>query len=190
MPFYSEATLYDEAPSITISALKKGKIFQENKICSAIGEFGIIGRNQIEVEVDLLTTEFGVTFRYSKGGRYFEYKVPLVSRESNLGKGKVWYFQCIKTGKRAFKLYMIGDYLLHRDAYPKAMYESQDSSKNERELNRIARGFKRLDELEEKGKLRFFYKGKMTKRAILYMKYMGIVKQTTKLQRDFLGIEK
>ena len=85
---------------------------------------------------------------------------------------------------------MIGDYLLHRDAYPKAMYESQDSSKNERELNRIARGFKRLDELEEKGKLRFFYKGKMTKRAILYMKYMGIVKQTTKLQRDFLGIEK
>ena len=42
MPLYSEAILYDEAPRILISDLKKGKLFQENKICKGIAEFGNI----------------------------------------------------------------------------------------------------------------------------------------------------
>jgi hypothetical protein len=183
MPYYfSQAVLYDEAPRITISDLKKGKIFQENKICKTTAEFG---KYSMEVEVDLLSTEFGVTFRYRKGNKHYDYKVPLVYRQSNLGKGKVWYFKCIETGKRAFKLYLIGDYFLHRDAYPKAMYRSQDCCNSEREINRMSTWYRRIREIESKGEIRDFYKGKETKRATQYYYYYHLVNRMLFSKKDF-----
>lgn len=60
----------------------------------------------------------------------------LTSIPSNLGKGKVWYFQCTHTGKRCRKLHLINGHFMHRSALVFAMYDSQTKSKKWRQMER------------------------------------------------------
>ena len=57
------------------------------------------------------------------------YKVYLTSTPSNLNRGEIWYFICPQTKKRCRKLYSIGGYFLHREAFNGCMYKIQIESK-------------------------------------------------------------
>lgn len=97
------------------------------------------------------------------------YKVDLVSIESNLGIGRIWYFICPHTGKRCRKLYSAGKYFLHRDAYPNAMYECQTYSKHYRQINKVCKIMHGSDKLYEELYSKHFkthYADKPTKRYI------------------------
>ena len=74
-----------------------------------------------------------------------KYKVRLVTIPSNLGKGKVWYFLCPQTHKRCRKLYSIGGYFLHREAFKGCMYDSQTKSKRWSEMDRVYGSYFELD---------------------------------------------
>ena len=99
----------------------------------------------------------------------YNYKVHLVSVPSNLGKGIVWYFLCPETNKRCRKLYSIGGYFLHREAFKGCMYESQIQSKKYRQLDKTLGAYFRTDELYSqlyKKHLKKTYAGKPTKRYL------------------------
>ncbi len=104
----------------SISWERGGKISFESKLFE----------NEKYVHVMYKTTDRnGITKNY-------DYKIQLVSVPSNLNKGKVLYFRCPKTGKRARVLYSAygNDLFLHRDYYKdyygkRLFYNSQTTSK-------------------------------------------------------------
>jgi hypothetical protein len=111
-----------------------------------------------------------LNYNYNKEPR--NYKIALVSLPSNLGKGDVWYFHCPQTGKRCRKLYSVGGYFLHRDAFKGCMYEKQTKSKKIREQMKFMEMVFHSEELYEQIYQKHFrrtYAGKPTKK---YLKIM------------------
>jgi len=107
------------------------------------------------------------------------YKVYLTSTPSNLNRGKVWYFVCPQTKKRCRKLYLIGGYFLHHEAFSGCKYETQIQSKKCRQLDKTLREyFKRNNLYSELYKKNFkkSYAGKPTK------KYLRIMEQIQKAE--------
>src|SRR5690606_22140593 len=107
------------------------------------------------------------------------YKVRLVFVPSNLGKGRIWYFLCPHTGKRCRKLYSIGGYFLHREAFNGCMYESQTQSKKYRQLDKTLGAYFKTDDLYSQLYQKYFkktYAGKPTK------KYLRIMEQIRKAE--------
>lgn len=104
------------------------------------------------------------------------YTVHLVTRNSNLGKGLMWFFSCPKTGKVCRKLHLIGGYFCHRSANPNLMYQKQLESKKMREWIKVFGALLNNEVYEQLHKKHFktHYKGKPTKK---YLKLMKIIKQ-------------
>ena len=119
--------------------------------------------------------EIELDYKYSDEPR--NYKVRLVSIPSNLGKGLIWYFLCPETNKRCRKLYSIGGYFLHREAFNGCMYETQ--SKKYRQLDKSLGAFFKTDDLYSQLYQKHFkktYAGKPTK------KYLRILEQIQKAE--------
>ncbi len=109
------------------------------------------------------------------------YKVYLTSTPSNLNRGEIWYFNCPQTNKRCRKLYSIGGYFLHREAFNGCMYESQTQSKKNRELGRTFGAYFKSDKLYEELYSKHFkktYAGKPTKR---YLRIMEQIQQAERI---------
>jgi len=97
----------------------------------------------------------------------------------NLGKGLIWYFLCPQTNKRCRKLYSIGGYFLHREAFSGCMYETQTQSKKHRQLDKSLGAFFKTDDLYSQLYQKHFkktYAGKPTK------KYLRILEQIKKAE--------
>src|SRR5271154_4889055 len=92
-----------------------------------------------------------IELAYFYNGREIKYKVQLVSAPSNLGKGKVWYFQCPETGRLCRKLYGAGEKFLHREAFHDCLYYIQTKSRKQREMKKL------YDQLRGQGKYRDEY---------------------------------
>jgi hypothetical protein len=110
-----------------------------------------------------------IIFDYLFNNEPRKYRVDLVSKVSNLGKGKIYFFECIKTGKLCRKLYMKNGYFVHRTAYNNLMYSNQIESKKNRDLLRIFDKAFLKDEVYETRFKKYFkthYKGKPTKRFL------------------------
>jgi len=102
------------------------------------------------------------------------YKVYLTSTPSNLNRGEIWYFNCPQTNKRCRKLYSIGGFFFHREAFNGCMYESQTQSKKSRELDKTLGAYFKSDSLYSELYKKHFkksYAGKPTKR------YLRIIEQ-------------
>lgn len=100
---------------------------------------------------------------------------------SNLGKGRIWYFLCPETNKRCRKLYLIGGYFLHREAFKGCMYESQSKSKNDILLSKRVGSYFALSDLYEELNRKYFkrtYNGKPTKR------FLNIVSRIQQAQQN------
>jgi hypothetical protein len=117
---------------------------------------------------------------YNVNGQPVNYTTQLESIPSNLGKGRVWYFICAKTGKRCRRLYLMAPsrLFLHREAYRGIYYDTQVRSKYERFLDRTLGAMfkeeKLLDELSSKGFTKY-YAGKETKRYLRLQKKLSEV---------------
>lgn len=92
---------------------------------------------------------------------------------SNLGKGKVFYFNCRITGKRCKKLYLIGDYFQHRTAYSKGYYQTQTLGSKDKFLVRQFDALQRANKAKRILYSKYFkthYNGKPTKRYLKLLK--------------------
>jgi hypothetical protein len=181
-------TLYNDVLQLNISKLKEWKYLIPEQI-----KFGTISwsRNgnktgSISIKVNTRSEQPYIELDYKYRDEPRNYKVRLVSMPSNIGKGLIWYFLCPQTTKRCRKLYSIGGYFLHREAFKNGMYESQTWSKKYRELDKTFGTYFKSDDLYGKLYSKHFkksYAGKPTKR---YMRIMQQINKAESLSNSYI----
>jgi len=182
MPKFSTfPTLYNEVLQINISKLKEWGYLKPGQINSGTINWSRNGNpaGSISIEVNTNGEQPYIELDYKYKNEPRKYKVNLVSTPSNLNKGEIWYFFCPHTNKRCRKLYSIGGYFLHREAFKGCMYESQIQSKRYRELDKTFGAYFKSDDLYSqlyKKHFKKYYAGKPTK------KYLQLMKQIQKLK--------
>lgn len=172
-------TIIDEVLRLNISKLKEwnylnNKNFKQGVISwSRNGvEFSSIGIQSFSY----LSVPY-IELDYKSNGEPRNYKIYLVSKPSNLGKGVEWYFVCPKTHLLSRKLYLIGGYFFNRKAFNGCMYEKQTQTKKYRQIEkRFGNYFDRDKIYFELHKKHFkkTYSGKPTKK---YLRLMNKLKQ-------------
>ncbi len=174
-------TLYNEALQISISKLKEWEYLNPGQIKSGTITWSRNGRQtgSISIKVNTHSEQPYIELDYKYRDEPRNYKVRLVSLPSNLGKGLIWYFLCPHTNKRCRKLYSIGGYFLHREAFNGCMYETQTQSKKYRQLDKTLGAYFKSDNLYSelyKKNFKKTYAGKPTKR------YLRIMEQIQKAE--------
>ena len=178
---YTFPTLYNEALQIDISKLKGWGYLDPEQIKSCTLNWSRNGNptGSISIQVNTHSEQPYIELDYKYRDEPRNYKVRLVSIPSNLGKGLIWYFLCPQTKKRCRKLYSIGGYFLHREAFKGCMYETQTQSKKYRQLDKILGAYLKSDNLYSelyKKNFKKTYAGKPTKR------YLRIMEQIQKAE--------
>lgn len=173
-------TLYNEALQIHISKLKGWGYFKPKQIKSGTLTWSRNGNptGSISIQVNTRSEQPYIELDYKYRDEPRNYKVYLTSTPSNLKKGVVWYFVCPVTKKRCRKLYSIGGYFLHREAFNGCMYETQTQSKKYRQLDKLM-AFLEIENLYSelyKKNFKKTYAGKPTKR------YLRIMEQIQKVE--------
>lgn len=175
--------LYDELKNISISFLTKHKYLKPNQILSGTVNWSRKGEPTGSISI-LANTEddsgyLELDYVYNKE-KSIKYKVRLVTKQSNLGKGLVWFFICPYTHKRCRKLVLHQGYFYHRTAFTGGMYQKQTESKKYRYLDKTLGAFYRSDALySEVNKKNFkkFYAGKATKKYSKIMRQLQLADQ-------------
>jgi hypothetical protein len=160
----------DDCKTVSISKLKEWNYLTYGKRNGTISwSRNNVVHSSISIEVTFTDEQKFIILDYKTNNESIRYKVKLISKASNLGKGEVYYFLCPKTGKLCRKLYFESSYFLHRTAFKHLMYEKQLASKKNRELLKIFDATFVPDEVYEQRYKKYFkthYKGKPTKRLI------------------------
>ena len=165
-------TLYNEALQIHISKLKGWGYLDPEQIKSGTLNWSRNGNptGSISIQVNTHSEQPYLELDYKyRDEAPINYRVQLVSALSNLGKGVVWYFVCPHTKKRCRKLYSIGGYFLHREAFSGCMYETQTQSKKYRQFDKTLGAYFKSDNLYSelyKKNFKKTYAGKPTKRYL------------------------
>ncbi|WP_419869898.1 hypothetical protein [Chryseobacterium sp. CT-SW4] len=138
--------------------------------------------SSINVVIETTETDGSITFDYIyNDSQKINYRVRLITRPSNLGKGLLWFFVCPSTKKICRKLHLNSGYFLHRTAFNDLYYEKQLHSKKWREWENVFGSY--LDDkiYEEVYKKHFkkFYKGKPTKKYLKLMRRLNSRKTLT-----------
>ena len=181
-------TTIESLKMISIADLKRMKLLTPNSLINTVinwtNQYTKEKTGSISVSIILKENDGTITFDYKY--RYSEeikYTANLITRPSNLGNGKLWFFICPHTGKVCRKLHLINGYFLHRTANPQLMYEKQIESKKWRGWSKRF-GFMFNDEVYSKIYSKHFkshYNGKPTK------KYLKLMNQIEK--REQINIE-
>ncbi|WP_068598619.1 hypothetical protein ACF3NR_11110 [Vaginella massiliensis] len=174
-------TLYNEALQISISKLKEWEYLNPEQIKSGTLNWSSNGNpiGSISIRVNTHSEQPYIELDYKYRDEPRNYKVRLVSMPSNLGKGLIWYFLCPQTKKRCRKLYSIGGYFLHREAFNGCMYQTQTQSKKYRQLDKTLGAYFKTDDLYSQLCQKHFkktYAGKPTK------KYLRLMEQIQKAE--------
>lgn len=170
-------TLYNEALQLSITKLKEWKYLNPKQIKSGTLTWNRNGNQtgSISMLVNTRSEQPYIVLDYKYKDEPRSYTVKMVSLPSNLGRGSIWYFLCPQTNKRCRKLYSIGGYFLHREAFNCCMYETQTQSKKYRQLDKTLGAYFRTDDLYSQLHQKHFkktYAGKPTKRYLRIMEKM------------------
>ena len=178
---YTFPTLYNEALQLSISKLKGWGYLAPGQIKSGTINWSRHGEStgSISITANTRSEQPYIELDYKYRDEPRNYKVYLTSTPSNLNKGEIWYFICPHTKKRCRKLYSIGGYFLHREAFSGCMYKTQTQSKKYRELDKTLGAYFEIDNLYSelyKKNFKKTYAGKPTK------KYLRIMEQIQKAE--------
>ena len=174
-------TLYDEALQIHISKLKEWGYLTPGQIKIGTLNWSSNGNptGSISIRVNTHSEQPYIELDYKYRDKPRNYKVYLTSTPSNLNRGEIWYFLCPQTKKRCRKLYSIGGYFFHREAFNGCMYDCQTKSKYYRNPGKTFGSYFNIDRLYEQLYKKHFkksYAGKPTK------KYLRIMEQLQKAE--------
>lgn len=164
-------TLYHETLQIHISKLNAWGFLKPKQIKSGTLNWSMNGNpaGSISIKINTHSEQPYIELDYKYRDEPRNYKVNLTSTPSNLNRGEIWYFICPQTKKRCRKLYSIGGYFLHREAFNGCMYEKQTQSKKYRHLDKILGAYFKSDNLYSelyKKNFKKTYAGKPTKRFL------------------------
>jgi len=163
--------LYDDCKTLSISDLKRWNYINPNQYKSGVIKWSSNGNetSSINIRTSTYTNNSYLELSYRLNEIPINYRVPLVSIPSNLGKGIVWFFICPSSGKRCRKLHFVDTYFYHRSAFRGCMYEKQTKSKKQTQTSKL---FDKLFESEKIDNLIYskhfkkYYNGKPTKRYL------------------------
>ena len=179
-------TLFDDVLQINISKLKEWGYLKPNHILNGELNWSRMGNKtgsiSISVNTHAVAPYIELDYKYRDEPR--NYKIYFITKPSNLGKGKVWFFVCPHTGKLCRKLYSIGGYFLHRNAFNGCMYESQTYSKKWRDMDKLYGSYFKSEKLYEqlyKKHLKKTYAGKPTKK---YAKLITEINNSERLSEE------
>ena len=183
---YTFPTLYNEALQLSVSKLKGWGYLEPGQIKSGSINWSRNGNQtgSISITVNTRCEQPYIELNYKYKDEPRKYKVHLTSTRSNLDLGEIWYFICPQTKKRCRKLYSIGGYFLHREAFVGCLYETQTQSKKYRELNNTFGAFLRTDMISDELYKKHFkkqYAGKPTKR---YLRIMEKIQEIESIPPD------
>ena len=179
-------TLFENVLKLNLSKLQERiylEIGQKNEGTLTWGRNGE-ETGSISIIVNLIRERPFIELDYKYGNENRNYKIPLVSIPSNLGKGKVFYFLCPITEKRCRILYCINGYFLHREAFEGCMYEKQRDSKEWRKQRKALERYYASDDIYKEIYSRHFkkyYKGKPTKRYLKLIQKIKLYENYTSL---------
>ena len=183
---YTFPTLYDEVLQLNISKLKGWGYLAPGQIKSGTINWSRNGNRTGSISITANTRSekpyIELDYKYKDQPR--KYKVYLTSIRSNLDLGKIWYFLCPQTKKRCRKLYSVGGYFLHREAFNGCMYEIQTQSKKYRNLKNTFGTYLEYDEIYSELYKKHFkkqYAGKPTKR---YLRIMEKIQEIESIPPD------
>ena len=167
-------TLYNEVLQINISKLKGWGYLDPKQIKSGTLNWSRNGEptGSISIQVNTHSEQPYIELDYNYRDEPRNYKVYFTSTPSNLNRGEIWYFICPQTKKRCRKLYSIGGYFLHREAFNGCMYETQTQSKKYRQLDKTLGAYFKSDNLYSelyKKNFKKTYAGKPTKKYLRLM---------------------
>ncbi|MEZ4941150.1 MAG: hypothetical protein R3D58_09790 [Saprospiraceae bacterium] len=167
--------------SLVPGQYKSGSVYWERAGSreASVGYFAFISREPGQAYIQ---------FNYTCDGEQIQWRVPLLSVPSNLGKGLVWFFRCPVTGKRCKKLHFIDRRFMHRSAVRGAMYKRQTESKKYRKLNRFFDAYEiGADVLAEMEKPYFKeeYQGKPTRRCLRLIRKAERVERRVNVREVF-----
>jgi hypothetical protein len=167
-------TLFEDVLQLHLCKLKEWGYLEPNKLTKATYSWSRNGKQigSISIYVNSNSEQPFIELDYNYKDEPRKYKVLLTSTPSNLGKGLIWYFICPSTGKRCRKLYSIGGYFLHREAFKGCMYEKQTQSKYSRKVDKTLGAFFDAENLAAQLYKKHFkqtYAGKPTKRYLRIM---------------------
>ncbi|TXE07563.1 hypothetical protein [Algoriphagus aquimarinus] len=162
-------TLYDSALQINISKLKEWGYLDPNQWMKGKMTWS---RNETKTgEIEFaVSTQKGKEYlhlNYNFRDEPRDYKIQLIRKPTNLGIGEMWFFKCPNTGKLCRKLYSIGGYFLHREAFKGCFYRSQIRGKYERFLDSTYGEYFQSEQIYReihKKHLKKSYAGKVTKK--------------------------
>lgn len=185
-------TTVEDLRVLNLNFLIENKYLQPNTMRSGVITWGsnTENRNSIsinsKIDADAGFINLFYTFNHDQK---INYKIQVVSRLSNLGKGLVWFFVCPFTGRFCRKLHLINGYFQHRTANPHLMYEKQIEPKIYRTWNKLFGG-EFNDHLYfdlHKKYFKIFYNGKITKRYARLLKKIDVIENfDPKVYLDFL----
>jgi len=161
--------LYNDALQISITKLKELGYLKKLQIKSGILNWSRNGSpaGSITISLNTIAVQPYIELDYNFRNEPRNYKIKLVTTPSNLNKGEIYYFLCPITNKRSRKLYSIGGYFLHREAFKGCMYESQTMSHSDRQNKFIIENAFGIDFIYEEIHKKHFkktYSGNYTKR--------------------------
>lgn len=128
------------------------------------------GENGFKLNAFCATNDKHFVFMYSLNDELIEYKIKLISKKSNLGKGLVWYFMCPQIGKNCRILYLAkgSKHFMSFDAYKKEglrlYYSNQLDSKKWKANGMYFTAKHKTESLQPKKFSKSEYNGKLTKK--------------------------
>ena len=160
----------EDCLTVSISKLKEWEYLTYGQKAGSI-KWSRNGENHSSIRIEVKISEFEsyLYLDYSSNGEPRKYKVEIICKNSNLGKGIIYYFLCPQTKKLCRKLYLYGGYFLHRTAFSNLMYAKQIESKTRRALTSSFEKVFIPDEVFEMRYKKYFkthYKGKPTKKYL------------------------
>ncbi len=161
--------LFDEVKQLSITDLKKLKYLTKKAHIKGVVSWKRNGTETgcISLETNINDTNGTLHLKYTCNGTDYDYKVRLVTIQSNIGNGLIWYFICPFTAKRCRKLYLLSERFIHRSALSSGMYTTQTHSKKWRNIEKVyGNYFDHEQHYAELYKKHFkkYYNGKPTKR--------------------------
>jgi len=170
-------TIFDEVKTVSISFLTKHGYLKPNKWQSGTVTWSRNGieTGSISIQVNTHPESQYLELDYICNDAPVNYRVPLVTTPSNLGRGVAWFFMCPHTGKRCRKLHQVDTYFYHRTAFSGCLYASQALDKKRRYLDDALASLFHPNQLIEqlhKKNFKMHYAGTLTKRYLRILEAM------------------
>ena len=168
----SNPPIVEDRLKFSIADLKRFGYFAPNSVVSGSINWNN-GQSSIRIKVDNINNVMWLEYVVD-GERHMKYRVSIIVREANIGKGVVRFFECPRSYHLCRKLYLYGGMFVSRRAMSGAMYRSQTKSKLERAAHN---GCLREDFVPYKRYGKLYYRGRLTPYGKRIKRYEGIVER-------------